>query len=252
MLSNIATDSTIIRNLYKIPQYEQRSPEWFEQRRDKLTSSDAATALGINPYQKPFELLFKKCGVGKPFEGNVATLYGQKYEDEAIEKYCQAMGKKNHDFGLISYDSVSREEKVKYPFLAGSTDGIAEDLDDLEGPIVLEVKCPYRRKIKHGLVPEYYMPQVQLNMAILNIDKADFIEYRPDPFELNIVRVQRDREWFDKNIIVLENFWNDVENWRNSNIHNHPELEQYQNPKPKKNTCPIFCRRETPLLFEFK
>ena len=54
-----------IDKLLKIPQFEQRSPEWFAQRKDKLTSSDAATVLGINPYSKEEELLFKKCGIEK-------------------------------------------------------------------------------------------------------------------------------------------------------------------------------------------
>ena len=83
-----------LKELYEIPQHPQRSPEWFEQRKGKLTSSDAGTALGLNRYQKPEELLFKKCGVNNVFKGNEATLHGQKYEDEAIEKYCKAMGKK--------------------------------------------------------------------------------------------------------------------------------------------------------------
>ena len=153
---------TKLELLYNIPQHEQRSKEWFDQRKGRLTSSDAATALGLNPYQKPIELLFKKCGIEKPFVGNVATLHGQKYEDEAIDKYCKAMGKKNHDFGLINFDCVDRPHDdhslVKYPkgklyWMAGSTDGIAEDLNNKEDLVVLEVKCPFRRKIIHGHCP---------------------------------------------------------------------------------------------------
>ena len=40
-------------------------------------------------------------------------------------------------------------------WLAGSTDGVAEDVDDVEPLILLEVKCPYRRKIVYGKCPEY-------------------------------------------------------------------------------------------------
>lgn len=221
--------------LKEIKQHPQRSVEWFAQREGKLTSSDAATALGINPYQKPVELLFKKCGAGKPFTGNVATLYGQKYEDEAIEQYCKAMGKVNHDFGLIAYDEVKRNSSELYPdniyWMAGSTDGIAEDVRGLENLIVLEVKCPYRRKIVYGKCPEYYYPQVQLNMSILDIDKADFIEYKPAmngfPMELNIVRIHRDPEWFRVNVPIMEAFWKDVEYWRTQDIKTHPEYSKY-------------------------
>ena len=40
-----------IEKLLKLPQHEQRSPEWFAQRYTKLTSSDAATVLGIGPME---------------------------------------------------------------------------------------------------------------------------------------------------------------------------------------------------------
>lgn len=226
----------------KIPQHVQRSEGWFAARKLHLTSSDAATALGLNPYCKPVELLFKKCGVGKPFTGNEATLHGQKYEDEAIEKYEFLMGKKNTDFGMIPYAALDatrlsgdRECKhlinSKYTFLGGSPDGIAEDTDNKEDLIMLEVKCPMRRKIKHGQIPEHYYPQVQLNMFILNLKLADFIEYIPgdgkNKTEINIVRVHRDEEWFNKHVPTLITFWDSVLEWRDKDITTHPEYIKY-------------------------
>ena len=89
--------------LKQIVQYPQKSNEWFEQRKNKLTSSDAATALGINPYKKSVQLLLEKCGAGRSFEGNESTLHGQKYEDEAIGRYETLMGKTNHTFGMIDF-----------------------------------------------------------------------------------------------------------------------------------------------------
>ena len=244
------SDSDHLKVLKDIPQHEQRSFLWFEQRKDKLTSSDAATALGINPYQKPIELLFKKCGHGKPFTGNVATLHGQKYEDEAIGHYCRAMGKRNYDFGLLDFDAVYRPDDVQtllnypqgIPWMAGSTDGVAEDVAGRENLILLEVKCPFRRKIKYGECPRYYYPQVQLNMAILNLEKADYIEYKPASggvdMILNIVRIQRDRGWFDKNVIVLDKFWNDVLKWRGGDITQHPEYAEYHKKTLEINSPP--------------
>ena len=81
-------------------------------------------------------------------------------------------------------------------------------------------------------------------MAILDINKADFIEYIPPSkgtVELNIVRIHRCYDWFDKNVPILENFWKSVEYWRQNDITTHPEYESYIshlnniiNPKPKK------------------
>ena len=213
-----------IEKLQKIPQHEQRSPEWFAQRKDKLTSSDASTVLGINPYSKESELLFKKCGIEKPFIGNVATLHGQKYEDEAINLYCSVTNRTNYDFGLLCYSDVYNENaNINHNFLAGSPDGIAiNNNNEEEDPVLLEVKCPYKRKIKKGYIPNYYVPQVQLNLYICDLNIADFIEYNPTTLELNIVRIVRDDIWLKNNIPILKQFWEKVEHYRTIGIENHP------------------------------
>jgi len=232
----MTTQEEHLRFILNIHQYVQRTPEWFEQRRHRLTSSDAATALGINPYKKPVELLFEKCGCGRPFTGNEATLHGQKYEEESIGKYSQLMGKKNTDVGMISFgdlDPIRKNKKYidkKYHFLGGSADGIAVDIHNYEPMAMLEAKCPMRRKIKHGEVPTYYLPQVQLNMFILDLEIADFIEYIPGThgrMELNIVRVHRDEEWFDKSFEILESFWKEVVEWRSKDISEHPDYKKF-------------------------
>jgi len=217
-----------INKLLEIPQYEQRSDMWFKQRENKLTSSDAGTVLGLNPYQKPHEVLFKKCGFDpKPFVGNGATRHGQKYEDEAIDKYCELTGQVNYNFGLIAHEDVYHNKD--YYWMAGSPDGIAiSKTNDEADPVLLEVKCPYRRKIKFGKIPEYYLPQVQLNLFICDLRVADFIEYLP-PDAMNIVRVYRDQKWLDKNIPILQEFWKEVEYYRNNDIKLHPKF-----PKQKR------------------
>ena len=221
-----------------IKQHTQRSKQWFKDRYKRLTSSDAATALGINPYKKPVQLLLEKCGAGRPFTGNECTLHGQKYEDEAIGKYAYLMGKKNHDFGMIGYEHLNPTRKntphlvhEQYDFLGGSPDGIAEDTSEIEPLVMLEVKCPLRRKIKHGQVPHHYYPQVQLNMFILDLKIADFIEYIPaingNKLELNIVRVHRCEDWFNENVPKLRKFWNEVLIWRTRDIKTHPDYSKH-------------------------
>ncbi len=220
-------------SLYKIPQHIQKSQEWLNQRKNYLTSSDAATPIGKNKYEKPHDLLFKKCGVGKPFTGNTATRWGEKYEDEAIQKYCDAMGMKQHEFGLIPYECVERRsDEIVYEgseILAGSPDGIAVPVDDLEcgEPVLLEVKCPYSRKIKLGDCPETYFPQVQLNMYICGLKTSAFIEYKPatshEPMILNIVHINIDHRWLAENVPILKRFWDEVLYYRNVGIVSHPK-----------------------------
>lgn len=213
-----------INELKSIPMHEQRSDAWFKQRENKLTSSDAGTVLGLNPYQKPKEVLFKKCGHDpKPFVGNIATRHGQKYEDEAIEKYCKLTGQKSYEFGLIAHEDVHKSDE--YPWLAGSPDGISISLTDPNAkPILLEVKCPYKRKIVPGKIPEYYYPQVQLNMFICGLEVSDFIEYFP-PKTMSIVRTYINHKWLNENLPILDRFWKDVVHYREVGIKCHPEFK---------------------------
>lgn len=215
-----------IKKLLSIPQYEQRSLEWFEQRKDKLTSSDAGSILGLNPYENYTGVLFKKCGAGKPFIGNEATQWGQTYEDEAIEKYCKVFNKKNFNFGLISYTDVHTDNE--YNWLAGSPDGIVEDIDypNEYEPILLEVKCPYRRKIIMNKCPDYYYPQIQLNLFITGLNVGDFIEYDPRTNYLNVVRIFKDINWLNDNLHKLKLFWDDVLYYRKVGIYNHPKFKK--------------------------
>ena len=178
----------------------QRSQEWLELRGNMLTASDAATAIGVNPYEKPEDLILKKCGHNK-FHGNQATAHGNKYEDEARDKWCAQTGEVCHEIGLHPHPV--------YKWLGGSPDGITES-----GKLV-EIKCPLKRKITPE-VPVYYMPQLQLLMEILDLEEAVFIQYKPpeltwpSPSEFCVTEVKRDRQWFQDQLPIMDALWKRV------------------------------------------
>ena len=208
----------------------------------------------MNPYSKPNELLYQKCGIEKPFVSNTATLHGQRYEDTAIEIYCRITGKVNYNFGLLCYCDIHKDFENyndKYNFIGGSPDGIVESIEnpDIE-PILIEVKCPYRRKIVDGLLPEYYLPQVQLNLFICNLNIADFIEYSPMDNKINIVRVYKDNNWLNKNIPILCDFWDNVIKYRQIGIYTHPGLILKEENKIKRAENKIKKEKENKIKKE--
>lgn len=178
----------------------QRSEEWLALRGKMLTASDAATAIGVNSYEKPDGLILKKFGYNK-FEGNEATEHGNKYENVARDIYCERYNEVAHEIGLHPHPL--------YNWLGGSPDGITES-----GKL-LEIKCPLRRKIT-GEVPVHYMPQLQLLMEILNLEECDFIQFKPEeltwpnPPEFIVTNVKRSREWFAEQLPVMDAFWKRV------------------------------------------
>ena len=67
---------------------EQRSPEWFEARKSKVTGSMVGAILGINPWSTPEDamrtMVRSHFGAESEFTGNIATEYGVINEPNAI------------------------------------------------------------------------------------------------------------------------------------------------------------------------
>jgi len=183
----------------------QRTEEWFALRETMLTASDVATSIGISPFSSPKQLLINKRKPSREtrFETD-ATRHGTAYEDEAIERFCKETGHKVHPVGIFVHP--------EYRWLGGSPDGITESCE------LIEVKCPFKRKIEHH-VPVYYYPQVQICMEILNVEACYFIQYKPimapgDHEILDIIKVDRNKQWFAEYLPVMKKFWNDVLTYR--------------------------------------
>jgi len=210
----------------------QRSEEWLSLRGKMLTASDAATAIGCNPYETPDKLILKKCGVIR-FDGNAATEHGNKYEAEARDIYCAKYGEVAHEIGLHPHPV--------YNWLGGSPDGITES-----GKL-LEIKCPMMRAIKDE-VPGHYLPQLQLLMEILNLESCDFIQYKPDeltwpaPPEFQVTHVKRDRQWFAEKLPVMDAFWKRVLWHRANGIDGLQKAPRVTKPRAKKEKPVTPCR----------
>ena len=183
-----------VKKLIEANYADQRSDEWLALRKTMLTASDVATALGLNPYEKPERLIYKKCGA-LGFRGNAATLHGQQYEPIARDMYIERTGEIVHEIGLVVHP--------KYPWIGGSPDGITES-----GKLI-EIKCPMSRKID-GTVPKHYMPQIQVLLDILDMDVCDFVQLNAQTGEFSMTRVDRDRAWFEWALPELSAFWNRV------------------------------------------
>ena len=107
---------------------EQRTPEWYEARRGKLTASNVGAALGQVSYTSRAEAYRRALGTDT-FTGNDATRWGVLHEADGILAYTKLTGADVTATGLHTHE--------KFPWLAGSPDGLVGE----EG--LIEVKCPY-------------------------------------------------------------------------------------------------------------
>lgn len=194
-----------VQKLITVPQYAQRTPEWYAVRKSMMTASNAAAALGIKPYASFRGDARAECIkqiVTGSFKGNKATQHGVDHEDAVRDRLCAIMGETALDFGLIVHP--------QYPWLGASPDGIT-----LTGRMI-EIKCPMFRPIIPGKVPGHYLPQVQTQMEVCDLDSCYFCQWQPAEFTkdgveiFDIVVVERDRHWFETHRETLHSFWEEL------------------------------------------
>ena len=176
-----------------------------------ITASDVASAIGESRYESP-DAFVKKKVLKTKWAGNAATEHGTLLEPLVRDLYDQRTGRKSHEIGLVQHRD--------YPWLGASPDGVTED------GLLIEIKCPLTRKIE-AKVPKHYLPQVQLQLEITDLEECDFIQYRPariedgvplSPEEYVVVRVKRDRAWFAKNLPAMKAAWDRIVKGRESGL----------------------------------
>ncbi len=159
-----------IEILNKIPQMAQRSQEWFESRKMRITASEIGSVLGVNPYKSRNVFWKEKLSIlrGEPEKErkfNFISEHGVKYEpvvQNIIRKRFPDNPFPLYEYGMICHPTIS--------FLGASPDGVLFD-----GTMV-EIKCPPTRVISPNTIVPYYYSQMQLQMECCNFDRCEFIE----------------------------------------------------------------------------
>ena len=176
-----------IVEIKKIPQAEQKSVEWLEQRKECLTATAIAIAIDEDSHNSPAKLLLDKCGRCPAFTENPAVHHGKKYEEIASMYYGFRNNIKVAEYGMILHS--------EHRFIGASPDGICEkeakdgvNLSTLVGRL-LEIKCPYSRKIKMtgrldgDICPHDYYVQVQTQLFVTELDECDFLQCEIGEYE---------------------------------------------------------------------
>ena len=152
-----------LERLRMLPVVEQKSAAWYEIRQNLITASDFAQALGEGKFGNQKQFFQKKCGYDDvPFNSELPPLkWGNMFEQVAQEIYALRNGCTIHEFGILQHPVISH--------LGASPDGITSD------GVLLEIKCPWRRKI-NGEIPKQYYYQIQGQLDVCDLDECDYFE----------------------------------------------------------------------------
>ena len=174
--------------LQNLPQPAQRSKEWYDYRYNRITASDTAAAIDLNPYEPVESFILKKCDPNFPFRDNATVFHGKKYEPTATMIYEHIYNTRVFEFGALPSE--------KYSFLGASPDGISSKytLDNVFSErlgTMLEIKCPVTRDIHTSgtiagdICPFYYYCQVQQQLACCELETCDFWQCKLSEYSRN-------------------------------------------------------------------
>lgn len=152
-----------LTKLKTIPTIVQRTEEWYNSRNNMITASDFAQALNQGKFGTQKQLIIKKSGYTEDtFNNNLPALkWGTMFESVATMIYQRRFNVVVHEFGLL-----------KHPYrqyFGASPDGITDN------GIMVEIKCPFKRKIT-GEIPLQYYYQIQGQLDVCDLEECDYFE----------------------------------------------------------------------------
>lgn len=178
---------------------EQRSPEWFEARKKRVTGSNVGAILGLSPFATRADVMrsMVRDALGAPseFTGNAATQWGEQNEDGARFEFEIETGLKVDKAGFYTHED----------WLGASPDGFLG-----EGGL-WECKCPYG--IRKDVNPDFksindslhYYAQIQIQLFVTNRAHCYFYQWTPNGTKTEVVEL--DKKWLNENLPILKQFY---------------------------------------------
>lgn len=171
----------------------QGTDAWLELRKTKVTASDAAVIMGMNPWKTPYMLWKEKMGLIPPQEENEAMRRGSDLEPIARELF-------NLKLNMAFEPAVVFHPENEW--MMASLDGMS-DLGN-----IVEIKCPGEKThaiALNGKIPDYYYPQVQHQIACADTKFAYYFSF--DGIDGVTVRVDRDQSFIDAYMPKAKEFY---------------------------------------------
>lgn len=175
----------------------QGTDAWLAMRRNYIMASDTPSIMGVG-FKTPYQVWEDKMGLSEPIPDNYAMQRGRELEPVARKLYEEVTGNKVEPKVLF-------HKTIDY--MGASFDGVSEDLS-----IALEVKCLGKKDhnlAKQGIIPEKYYPQLQHQLAVIDLDVLHYFSYSDDGYEM--IEVRRNDSFLKKMYNDVKRFWKYVE-----------------------------------------
>ncbi|AOJ02229.1 endonuclease [Burkholderia mayonis] len=182
--------------------------DWLAVRRTGIGGSDAAAAVGLNPYMSALELFLDKTGraegMPRPDPGDTTspTYWGTLLEPIVAAAYTAATGNR-----VRKVNAVLRHRSI--PWMLANIDREVVGVPDVQ---ILECKTAgeYGARLWREGVPEYVQIQVQHQLAVTG-KTAVHVAVLLCGQALEVHRIERDDALIGRLIELEQRFWRFVE-----------------------------------------
>ena len=184
--------------------------QWLKVRKQGIGASDAAAAVGLNPYQSPLELWMIKTGrdgllpAPDPDDIHTPLYWGNLLEPKVAEAYAKATGNK-----VRRVNAVLQHPDADKSWMLANLDYSVVGNQEVQ---ILECKTAGEfgsRLWKEG-VPDYIQCQVQHQLAVTGKQTAEVAVLLCGQ-EFRVYRIERDDELIAQLIRLEREFWSYVE-----------------------------------------
>jgi putative phage-type endonuclease len=175
--------------------------EWLDVRQSSIGGSEAATAVGINPYETALSLYLRKLGLAPPVVETPAMRRGKRFEPLIAEDYADETG---HGF-------IAEQVFVRSPvlgFMTATLDRVRDDGRLVELKSVGVRSAHLWGESGSDEVPDFYLVQAMHQLSVTGMDLIDVAaliageDFRVYPLERDdriIARIQeREQEFWDR------------------------------------------------------
>lgn len=179
---------------------------WLDVRKGGIGSSDAAAAVGLNPYKSPLELWMEKTGRaandGKPVGFDDPRFWGTLLEPYVATAYQQKTERRVRKVNAVL-------QHPSFPFMLANIDCEVVGCPDVQ---ILECKTAgeFGARLWRDGVPEYVQIQVQHQLAVTGKAAADVAVLLCGQ-QLEIFRIPRDEDVIARLVVLEARFWEYVE-----------------------------------------
>ena len=148
---------------YNVIRPESRE-QWLEVRKNGIGSSEAATIMGLNPFETPYQLWMRKKGYTPPTEENFAMKAGHYLEDAVSQFYADATASTIIKRSAIDWIAQDKDK----PFMQVSPDRTmweagAQHTEANKG--IVECKTT-QRQIDETDLPRHWYIQLQYQLHV--------------------------------------------------------------------------------------